>query len=52
MASAIYYYYLSAETEVYSSLLLLVQAELLNAIGKELDFDKGEDDVKPALRIV
>jgi len=52
LASAVYYYYLSAETEVYSYLLVAVQAELLNAIGKELGFDKSEDDIKPALRIV
>jgi len=52
LASAVYYYYLSAETEVYSNLLLPVQAELLSALGKELGFDKGEDEGKPTLRIV
>lgn len=49
---AVYYYYLSADTEEYSNFLIPVQAELLTAIGKELGFDKGEDDTKPTLHIV
>ena len=49
---AVYYYYLSADAEEYCNLLTPVQAELLMAIGKELGFDKGEDDIKPTLRIV
>lgn len=52
LTSAVYYYYLSSETEVYSNLIFHVQARLLNAIGMELGFNKGEDDAKPALRIV
>lgn len=52
LPSAVFYYYLAAETEVYSILLPPVQAELLNSIGMELGLDKGEDDVKPTLRIV
>lgn len=52
LAPAIYYYYLAADTEEHSNLLPPIQAELLQAIGTELGLDKGEDDIRPTLRIV